>query len=352
MRSTPARRAANVIGTSSSRTPSRGLVELRSSPSSPSRSSSTSRTASTTRRTRSRRASRRGAVAARRRRERGPPQLRRRLRLDRGRGDGREGHRRSRRDHARVVLAGLVGAITWNLITWYFGLPSSSSHALIGGVLGSALAATRARRRPVEAARREGADPVARRAVPRRSRRPPRSCSRILWIVRTAVAGPGEPGLPAAPARLGRFVAFTHGTNDAQKTMGIIALALVAAGHLDADDSTVAALGDRRARRSRWRARHVRRRLADHQDARDRGSRSSTRREGFAAQTSSATILWLDGALRLPVSTTHTISGSVLGAGMRRGGSSAVRWGVAGNILVAWVMTIPAPRWSERRWSS
>jgi PiT family inorganic phosphate transporter len=136
----------------------------------------------------------------------------------------------------------------------------------------------------------------------------------------------------------GGFVAFTHGTNDAQKTMGIISLALVVSGHLDEGFSrpptwvifsaaTAMAMG---TYAGGWRI------------IKTLGTRVAKLDppQGFAAQTSCATILWLTAHYGFPVSTTHTISGSVLGAGATRR-LSAVRWGVAGNILVAWVMTIP-----------
>jgi PiT family inorganic phosphate transporter len=136
----------------------------------------------------------------------------------------------------------------------------------------------------------------------------------------------------------GGFVAFTHGTNDAQKTMGIMALALVATGHLDADFerpplwvivSAALAMGAG-TYAGGWRI------------IRTLGTRIAKidPPQGFAAQTACAGILWATAHQGFPVSTTHTISGSVLGAGSIKG-FSAVRWGVAGNILLAWVLTIP-----------
>jgi PiT family inorganic phosphate transporter len=236
-----------------------------------------------------------------------------------------------------IVLAGLVGAITWNLVTWFFGLPSSSSHALIGGVLGSSIAAAGfgvvqwdglyhkvlvpSLAAPILGIVGGGALMFA-----------------ILWIVRRRS--------PALVNRLfrrlqlvsGGFVAFTHGTNDAQKTMGVIALALVASGHIDANDfhvptwvivcSALAMAAGTYA--GGWRIiKTLGTRIAKLDPPR-----------GFASQTSCATILWLTAHFGFPVSTTHTISGSVLGAGMTRR-LNAVRWGVAGNILVAWLVTIP-----------
>jgi PiT family inorganic phosphate transporter len=205
-----------------------------------------------------------------------------------------------------VVFAGLIGAISWNLITWYFGLPSSSSHALIGGVVGAAFAAA--------------------------------IMLVLLWIIRRRHPGIVNRVFRRLQIVSGGFVAFTHGTNDAQKTMGIISLALVVSGNLDPDFSrppdwvifsaaTAMALG---TYAGGWRI------------IKTLGTRIAKLDppQGFAAQTSCATILWLTAHYGFPVSTTHTISGSVLGAGATRR-LSAVRWGVAGNILLAWVMTIP-----------
>ncbi len=236
-----------------------------------------------------------------------------------------------------VVLAGLVGAITWNLITWYLGLPSSSSHALIGGIAGSAVAAS-----GFDALKWDGLKdkvlipsliaPFLGLAVAAAL------MIVVLWIIRK--------GSPSRVNRIfrrlqlvsGGFVAFTHGTNDAQKTMGIISLALVASGHLDPETfdvplwvivSAAAAMGAG-TYAGGWRIiRTLGQRIAKLEPP-----------QGFAAQTACASILWGTAHLGFPVSTTHVISGSVLGAGATQR-FSAVRWGVAGNILIAWVMTIP-----------
>ena len=237
-----------------------------------------------------------------------------------------------------VVMAGLVGAITWNLITWYLGLPSSSSHALIGGIAGSAVAA--------------GGFDVVQWAGLRDNVLIPSLAAPFLGVVGAAALMIGitwaiRHRAPALVNRVfrrlqlisGGFVAFTHGTNDAQKTMGIIALALVASGHLDADferpplwvivSAALAMAAGTYA--GGWRIiKTLGQRVAKLDPP-----------QGFAAQTACASILWLTARYGFPVSTTHTISGSVLGAGATRR-LSAVRWGVAGNILVAWVMTIPA----------
>jgi inorganic phosphate transporter, PiT family len=237
----------------------------------------------------------------------------------------------------KIVLAGLVGAITWNLITWYLGLPSSSSHALIGGMIGSAVAA-------------QGFDVVQWRGLYEKVLIPSLAAPFLgivgaalimlvlLWIIRRRSPGIVNRVFRRLQLVSGGFVAFTHGTNDAQKTMGIIALALVASGHLDAENfdvplwvivcaATAMGLG---TYAGGWRIiRTLGQRVAKLDPP-----------QGFAAQTACASILWATAHYGFPVSTTHTISGSVLGAGATRR-LSAVRWGVAGNIVLAWLMTIP-----------
>jgi PiT family inorganic phosphate transporter len=237
-----------------------------------------------------------------------------------------------------VVLAGLVGAITWNLITWYLGLPSSSSHALIGGIAGSAIAAN-------------GFDVVQWKGLVEKVAIPSLAAPLLgivgaatlmvglMWIIRRRAPGTVNRVFRRLQLVSGGFVAFTHGTNDAQKTMGIIALALVASGHLAEDFdrppywvivSAALAMGAG-TYAGGWRIiKTLGTRVAKLDPPR-----------GFAAQTATAGILWGTAHYGFPVSTTHTVSGSVLGAGATRR-LNAVRWGVAGNILVAWVMTIPA----------
>jgi PiT family inorganic phosphate transporter len=236
-----------------------------------------------------------------------------------------------------VVLAGLVGAITWNLITWYLGLPSSSSHALIGGIAGSALAAA-------------GSDAVQWTGLYEKVLIPSLFAPflgiigaaalmiAITWIIHRRHPGTVNRVFRRLQLISGGFVAFTHGTNDAQKTMGIIALALVASGHLAEDFErppfwvilTAALAMGAGTYAGGWRIiKTLGQRVAKLDPP-----------QGFAAQTACASILWGTAHFGFPVSTTHTISGSVLGAGATRR-FSAVRWGVAGNILLAWVMTIP-----------
>jgi inorganic phosphate transporter, PiT family len=236
-----------------------------------------------------------------------------------------------------IVLAGLVGAITWNLITWYLALPSSSSHALIGGILGSAVAAA-------------GFDVVKWDGLKEKVLIPSLLApllgligaaalmTVLLWIIRKRSPGIVNRVFRRLQLVSGGFVAFTHGTNDAQKTMGIITLALISSGHLEAEPfhvptwvilcaATAMAAG---TYAGGWRI------------IKTLGTRVAKLDppQGFAAQTATAVILWTTARYGFPVSTTHTISGSVLGAGASTR-FSAVRWGVAGNIVLAWILTIP-----------
>src|SRR4029079_13720325 len=235
-----------------------------------------------------------------------------------------------------VVLAGLVGAITGNLVTWYLGLPSSSSHALIGGVLGSSIAAA-------------GWSVVNWEGLKDKVLIPSLIAPfaglfiaaalmiGITWVIQRRSPGTVNRVFRRLQLVSGGFVAFTHGTNDAQKTMGIIALALITRGPLapGSDPPTCVIFSAAIAMGAGtyaggWRI------------IKTLGTRIAKLDppQGFAAQTACASILWTTAHFGFPVSTTHTISGSVMGAGASRR-LSAVRWGVAGNILVAWVMTIP-----------
>jgi inorganic phosphate transporter, PiT family len=237
-----------------------------------------------------------------------------------------------------VVFAGLVGAIAWNLATWYFGLPSSSSHALIGGLVGAAFAADGS-----GAIKGDGLvekvivpgvlAPVLAFAV-----------AGIAILAAYRIVGRLRPGPVNRSYRLGQFVSgslfsLAHGTNDAQKTMGIITLALVAHGDLSAKDFDVPAwvvvssaaaiaLG---TYTGGWRI------------IRTMGSRiiKMDPAQGFSAQGSGAAVVLAASHLGYPLSTTHVISGAVMGAGAAKR-LSAVRWGVAGNIAIAWVLTLPA----------
>jgi inorganic phosphate transporter, PiT family len=236
-----------------------------------------------------------------------------------------------------IVFAGLVGAIAWNLATWYFGLPSSSSHALIGGVVGSALVA-------------EGTDAVFGSGIVDKVVVPALVAPLLAFLVGGLailvvyrIVGRQSPGQVTRGFRLGQIVSasllsLSHGTNDAQKTMGIIFLALVANGTVAADAdvptwvvvsaATAIALG---TYVGGWRI------------IRTMGTRiiKMDPAQGFAAQGVGATVIMAASHVGFPLSTTHVISGAIMGTGAAKR-VSAVRWGVAGNIVAAWVLTLPA----------
>lgn len=238
----------------------------------------------------------------------------------------------------QVVFAGLVGAIAWNMLTWWFGLPSSSSHALIGGVVGAMLAA-----KGFGAVHGDGLlNKVVLPALIAPTLAFVVAGLSILCIYR--IIGRQRPGPVTRGFRLGQIasgslLALAHGTNDAQKTMGIITLALVAHGTLDAvnpeipfwvvlSSATAIALG---TYSGGWRI------------IRTMGSKiiKMDAAQGFAAQGSGAAVILAATHVGFPLSTTHVISGGVVGAGAAKR-LSAVKWGVAGNMAVAWILTIPA----------
>jgi PiT family inorganic phosphate transporter len=238
----------------------------------------------------------------------------------------------------QVVFAGLVGAIAWNMLTWWLGLPSSSSHALIGGVVGAMLVA-----HGTGAIHGEGllgkvvipalVAPVLAFGV-----------AGIAILCTYRIVGRLRPGPTTRGFRLGQIasgslLALAHGTNDAQKTMGIITLALVAHGSLDGASPEVPfwvviasasaiALG---TYSGGWRI------------IRTMGSKiiKMDPAQGFAAQGGGAAVILTASHAGFPLSTTQVISGAIMGTGAAKR-VSAVRWGVAGNIVVAWVLTLPA----------
>ncbi|ABC89757.1 phosphate transporter protein [Rhizobium etli CFN 42] len=236
----------------------------------------------------------------------------------------------------QVIFAALIGAIVWNVVTWVFGIPSSSSHALVGGLVGAGLAKT--------------------------------GLSAIVWsgLLKTAAAIVMSPMIgfllalflilavtwifirqtPFAVDRSFRFLQFVsaslyslgHGGNDAQKTMGIIAVLLYSQGYLGGSFhvplwvviscQAAMALG---TLFGGWRIVHT------------MGSKITRLNpmQGFCAETGGALTLFGATWLGIPVSTTHTITGAIIGVGAARR-VSAVRWGLAGNIVVAWIITLPA----------
>jgi len=235
-----------------------------------------------------------------------------------------------------VVAAALIGAITWNLITWYVGLPSSSSHALIGGLLGATIIAG-----GTGAVKWDG---VVNKVLVPLFTSPLLGFAialtlmvALMWIFKGFSRRP----LAAVFRRLqifsAGFMAFAHGSNDAQKTMGIITLALFSAGVIPTVEvpfwvivvsATAISLG---TAIGGWRIMHTMgHRVVDLEPI-----------HGFAAETTAATIIYGAAHFGMPVSTTHVISSAIMGVGTSRG-IRGVRWGVARSILGAWVLTIPA----------
>ncbi|MEI6383020.1 MAG: inorganic phosphate transporter [Betaproteobacteria bacterium] len=236
-----------------------------------------------------------------------------------------------------VVFGALIGAITWNVITWYYGIPSSSSHALIGGIVGAVIA-------------KSGASALIALGVLRT----------VTFIFVSPMLGFLLGSLmmvlvswlfrKATPSRVDKWFrrlqlvsagaySLGHGGNDAQKTIGIIWMLLIATGYATVEDKSpptwtivscyiAIALG---TLFGGWRI------------VKTMGQRITKLRPvgGFCAETGGAMTLFLATGLGIPVSTTHTITGAIVGVGSTRR-ASAVRWGVAGNIVWAWVFTIPA----------
>jgi len=236
-----------------------------------------------------------------------------------------------------VVFGALIGAISWNLVTWWYGIPSSSSHALIGGIVGAAVA-------------KAGVSPLVIGGV----------LKTVAFIVVSPVLGFFLAGLMMvlvswicrrkSPLRVDNWFrrlqlvsaglySLGHGGNDAQKTIGIIWMLLIASGHVAAGD----------ARPPSWviwacyLAIGAGTLFGGWRIVKTMGQRITKLKPvgGFCAETGGALTLFLATGLGVPVSTTHTITGAIVGVGAVRN-ASKVRWGVAGNIVWAWVLTIPA----------
>jgi PiT family inorganic phosphate transporter len=236
-----------------------------------------------------------------------------------------------------VVFAGLVGAILWNLVTWYLGLPSSSSHALFGGLIGATWVAG-------------GADAVYFNAVLNKIVVPAVLAPVVAALIAvaatylafrvTARSDPGsvDRGFKVAQRVSASMVALAHGTNDAQKTMGVITLTLITAGMLGPGSpppfwvvlSAGLAMG-LGTYMGGWRIiRTLGRRVSDIHLI-----------QGFTAETTSTAVILSSTHLGLPLSTTQVCTGSILGAGAGRRLAS-VHWGMAGRIALAWSFTLPA----------
>jgi inorganic phosphate transporter, PiT family len=237
---------------------------------------------------------------------------------------------------AQLVLAALLGAIAWNLVTWWAGLPSSSTYALLGGLLGSTwvIAGTSAIRWDqigTRVALPALLSPVVGLVVAALV------MLAVYWVFRNRRPGPLNRGFRVAQIASGSLVAFAHGASDAQKTMGVIVLTLVAEGRRNSfavpvwvivSAASAIALG---TYAGGWRImRTLGQRVIPLEPA-----------QGFAAQTSAAGVLLATASVGLPISTTHVISGCIVGAGSARRLAS-VRWGVAADIAVAGLLTVPA----------
>jgi PiT family inorganic phosphate transporter len=235
-----------------------------------------------------------------------------------------------------IVISALVGAIIWNLITWYFGLPSSSSQALIGGLVGAGLASA-------SVVLWSG---IVDKVVIPMLLSPAIGfagafllMTAILWIFRRSNPGKVTRGFRLAQVLSAAAMALGHGLQDAQKTMGVIFLALLSTGHVQPGQgipvwvkvsaATAISLG---TYSGGWRIMRTLGRRIIHLDP----------ARGFAAEAVAATVLYVMAiGLHAPISTTHTITSAVMGAGATKR-LSAVRWGVAREIVAAWVLTIPA----------
>ena len=234
-----------------------------------------------------------------------------------------------------VVLSGLVGAITWNLLTWWKGLPSSSSHALIGGLMGAGIASASTVQWGVIGTKvviPMVVSPLVGFALAYLL------MLGILWGFRNAMPGRTNRRFRVAQTVSAAAMALGHGLQDAQKTMGVIVLALVAGGYHAGDSIPLwvklsAAIAISLGTYSGgWRImRTLGRRVIELDPPR-----------GFAAETVASLVLYTTAfVFKAPISTTHTITSAIMGVGATKR-LSAVRWGVAGNILTAWVLTIPA----------
>ncbi|HZU20650.1 MAG TPA: inorganic phosphate transporter [Gaiellaceae bacterium] len=236
----------------------------------------------------------------------------------------------------RTVLAALVGAIVWNLVTWWLGLPSSSSHALIGGLVGAALAQSG----------EKGVEwhGLAHKVVIPALWAPTLAFAAafafllaIYWVFQWMTPGLANRSFRLGQLASGTWVAFNHGSNDAQKTMGVIALALYTHGSIHSfyiprwvqiAAGIAIGLG---TYAGGWR---IIRTLGQRVFQIDPPA-------GFAAQAMSGAVIYASTKYGYPLSTTHVVSGAVMGSGATRR-LSAVRWGVAGSIVTAWLLTLPA----------
>ncbi|MGG5260266.1 inorganic phosphate transporter [Phycicoccus avicenniae] len=234
-----------------------------------------------------------------------------------------------------LCVGALVGATGWNLLTWWRGLPSSSTHALIGGLGGAALAA---------GATVKWDSVIDKVAIPMIVSPVVGLVggfgvmTLILWLFRRARPGPAVRGFRYAQTVSAAAMAFGHGMQDASKTAGVVALALVAGGHRSAADGSIpwwvialsAVVLSAGTYAGGWRIMRTLGRGIIHLDP----------PQGFAAEAAAASVLWVATMTGAPISTTHAITAAITGVGSTRS-AKAVRWGVARSIVVAWVLTFP-----------
>ena len=236
-----------------------------------------------------------------------------------------------------VVFGALVGAISWNVLTWYYGIPSSSSHALIGGIVGAAVA-------------KAGTGPLVMAGVLKTVAfifvspllgylLGSAMMVAVAWIFRRARPGRVDKWFRRLQLLSAGAYSLGHGGNDAQKTIGIIWMLLIATGYAGAGESspplwTII---------SCYAAIAVGTMFGGWRIVKTMGQKITKLKPvgGFCAETGGAMTLFFATMLGVPVSTTHTITGAIVGVGSTQR-ASAVRWGVAGNIVWAWVLTIPA----------
>ena len=241
-----------------------------------------------------------------------------------------------------VVMAGLLGAIAWNMLTWYFGLPSSSSHALIGGLGGAAIGYGLLQGDPFAFVKW---DVIVEKIVIPMIASPvfgflaaAALMFAIMWVFRRRSPAPTFRGFRYAQTVSAAAMALGHGLQDAQKTMGVIVLALVTGGYSDGESVpawvifAAAAAISAGTYAGGWRIMRTLGRRIIHLDP----------ARGFAAETVAAGVLYTTAfVFSAPISTTHTITSAVMGVGATKR-LSAVRWGVARTIVTAWVLTFPA----------
>jgi len=245
-----------------------------------------------------------------------------------------------------ILLAGLVGAIVWNLFTWLLGLPSSSSHALLGGMVGATMAGV-----GLEGVKWIGDDSSKLDGVVGKVVLPALFAPLVaaivaavgVWLIHKATLGVAarftDSGFKWGQIGSASLVSLAHGTNDAQKTMGIITLALIGSG--DWTDTKSIPFWVKLAAASAialgtwlggWR---IIRMLG-------KGVVDIAPVQGMAAQSSAAATILASSQLGFALSTTHVATGSVVGSGLPRIGGSAVRWGVVGRMVAGWLITLPA----------